>query len=179
MKKYLYILTITLSLILTTSCIPKQLQQNTNNQEFMQGTESSLPKTGDVQRLTAEEQEMLNLINQARAQNNAPPLKVDMQVTNVARIKAQDMIDNNYFSHDSPKYGNPFDMLKSFGIGFIQAGENIAGNTDVQKAHTSLMNSPGHRENILNPNYTHIGLGIKNGGRYGNMFSQMFVSKPK
>lgn len=129
--------------------------------------------------LTVQEQEMLNLINQARAENNAPPLQIDMHVTNVARTKAQDMIDNNYFSHYSPKYGSPFDMLKSFGISYVQAGENIAGNQNVQDAHSALMNSPGHRKNILNPNYTHIGLGIKSGGHYGNMFSQMFVSKPK
>lgn len=175
MKKYFFVLVTTLFLMFTISCNSSHLQQNSNNQRFNQKIDSS----DDIQRLTTEEQEMLNLINEARAQNNAPPLKVDIQVTTVARIKAQDMIDNNYFSHYSPKYGSPFDMLKSFGINYVQAGENIAGNSDVQSAHTSLMNSPGHRKNILNPNYTHIGLGIKNGGSYGNMFSQMFVTKPE
>lgn len=129
--------------------------------------------------LTSMEQQMVTLINQARSQNNLPALQVDMQVTNVARVKAQDMIDNNYFSHNSPKYGSPFDMMKSFGVHFVKAGENIAGNQTVDKAHNALMNSPGHRENILSPDYTHIGIGIKQGGQYGNMFSQMFVSKPK
>lgn len=146
-------------------------------------TTSTAPKTPTAQTntttLTTQEQEMLNLINQARSQNNAPPLQIDMQVTNVARIKAQDMIDNNYFSHNSPKYGSPFDMMKSFGVSYVEAGENIAGNQTVQNAHNALMNSPGHRKNILNPDFTHIGLGIKSGGPYGNMFSQMFVSKPK
>lgn len=146
-------------------------------------TSSTAPKTPTAQTnsstLTSQEQQMLNLINQARAQNNAQPLQADMQVTNVARVKAQDMIDNNYFSHNSPKYGNPFDMMKSFGISYVEAGENIAGNQNVQNAHNALMNSPGHRKNILNPAFTHIGLGIKSGGPYGNMFSQMFVSKPK
>jgi uncharacterized YkwD family protein len=125
------------------------------------------------------EQQMITLVNQARSQNNLPALQVDMQVTNVARVKAQDMIDNNYFSHNSPKYGSPFDMMKSFGVHYVKAGENIAGNQTVQNAHNALMNSPGHRENILSPDYTHIGIGIKQGGQYGNMFSQMFVSKPK
>lgn len=129
--------------------------------------------------LSSEEQQMIKLVNAARAQNNLPPLQVDMQVTNVARVKAQDMIDNKYFSHNSPKYGSPFDMMKSFGVKFIQAGENIAGNQNVQAAHNALMNSPGHRQNILSPDYTHIGIGIRKGGQYGYMFSQMFVSKPK
>lgn len=146
-------------------------------------TSSTAPKTPTAQTnsstLTAQEQQMLNLINQARSQNNVAPLQADMQVTSVARIKAQDMIDNNYFSHNSPKYGSPFDMMKSFGVSYVQAGENIAGNQSVQNAENALMNSPGHRENILNPAYTHIGIGIKSGGPYGNMFSQMFVSKPK
>lgn len=146
-----------------------------------QGTTS--PKTPTAQNnattLTDAEQEMLKLINEARAQNNVPALSIDMQVTNVARLKSQDMIDNNYFSHNSPKYGSPFDMMKSFGIKYTQAGENIAGNQNVQNAHNALMNSPGHRKNILSPDYTHIGIGIKGGGPYGNMFTQMFVSKPK
>lgn len=153
-----------------------------------QGTQSStpdstIPKTPSAHTnsgaLTSQEQEMLKLINDARAQNNAPPLQIDMQVTNVARIKAQDMIDNKYFSHNSPKYGSPFDMMKAFNVSYVQAGENIAGNQNVQDAHNALMNSPGHRKNILSPDFTHIGLGIKSGGPYGNMFSQMFVSKPK
>jgi uncharacterized YkwD family protein len=159
----------------TSGGSPQPTQGNT--------TSSTAPKTPTAQTnsstLTSQEQQMLNLINQARAQNNAPPLQADMQVTNVARVKAQDMIDNNYFSHNSPKYGNPFDMMKSFGISYVEAGENIAGNQNVQNAHNALMNSPGHRKNILNPAFTHIGLGIKSGGPYGNMFSQMFVSKPK
>lgn len=141
------------------------------------------PKTPTTQAnsssLSDPEQQMVNLVNQARAQNNLPPLKVDLQLANVARLKAQDMIDNNYFSHNSPKYGDPFDMMKSFGVKYVQAGENIAGNQNVQSAQNALMNSPGHRKNILDPNFTHIGIGIKSGGPYGNMFSQMFISKPQ
>lgn len=141
------------------------------------------PKTPTTQAnsgsLTSDEQQLLNLVNQARSQNNVPALKIDMQLTNVARVKSQDMIDNNYFSHNSPKYGSPFDMMKSFGTKYVQAGENIAGNQNVQNAHNALMNSPGHRKNILDPNFTHIGIGIKNGGPYGNMFTQMFISKPQ
>jgi uncharacterized YkwD family protein len=129
--------------------------------------------------LTADEQEMLRLVNEARSQNNVPPLEADLSLTNVARIKSQDMIDNNYFSHNSPTYGSPFDMMKSFNINYVQGGENIAGNRDVPAAHEALMNSPGHRKNILSPDFTHIGIGIQGGGQYGNMFTQMFISKPQ
>lgn len=137
-------------------------------------------ETGATQTtLTTEEQEMLRLVNEARAQNNVPALKIDYELTNVARIKSQDMIDNNYFSHNSPTYGSPFDMMKDFGIEYVRAGENLAGNRDVQSAQNALMNSPGHRKNILSADYTHIGIGIKSGGQYGEMFVQMFISKPK
>lgn len=129
--------------------------------------------------LSEAEQQMLQLVNQARAENNVPPLKSDSELANVARIKSQDMIDNNYFSHNSPTYGSPFDMMKDFDINYVQAGENIAGNQDVQKAHDALMNSPGHRKNILSTDFTHIGIGIKSGGQYGNMYTQMFISKPQ
>lgn len=145
-----------------------------------QGTKQKTPDTTKTNSsaLTAQEQEMFNLINQARSQANVPALQVDMELTKVARTKSQDMIDNNYFSHNSPKYGSPFDMMKSFGINFVHAGENIAGNQTVQAAHNALMNSPGHRKNILSTDYTHIGIGIQKGGQYGNMFTQDFISKP-
>jgi uncharacterized YkwD family protein len=144
---------------------------------------STTPKTPAAQtnsgKLTSAEQQMINLVNSARAQNNLPALTIDMQLCNVARIKSQDMIDNNYFSHYSPKYGSPMDMLKAFGINFVQDGENIAGNQNVTSAENALMNSPEHRQNILNPNYTHIGVGIRQGGPYGSMFTQEFISKPQ
>ncbi|MGE4284410.1 MAG: CAP domain-containing protein [Clostridia bacterium] len=145
------------------------------------GTAPKIPDNTQTNKttLTSQEQEMLRLVNEARSQNGVTSLTIDMELTNVARIKSQDMIDNSYFSHDSPTYGSPFDMMKDFGIEYVRAGENIAGNQTVQKAHEALMNSPGHRKNILSPDFTHIGLGIKNGGSYGNMFTQMFISKPK
>lgn len=156
-------------------------QTTPGGQMNTQNPKPQIPDTGKANStgLTTDEKEMLSLINEARAQNNVSPLSADIELTKVARIKAQDMIDNNYFSHNSPTYGSPFDMMKQFGIQYVKAGENIAGNQTVQKAHNALMNSPGHRKNILSPDYTHIGLGIRKGGSYGNMFSQMFISKPK
>ncbi|HEY8346153.1 MAG TPA: CAP domain-containing protein [Symbiobacteriaceae bacterium] len=127
--------------------------------------------------LTAEEQQMLNLINGERAKAGLAPLKADPTLTMLARMKSQDMINRNYFSHQSPTYGSPFDMMKRYGVSYRTAGENIAGNHSVQAAHAALMNSPGHRANILNSQYTHVGIGIIKGGPYGMMFTQMFVGR--
>ncbi len=85
------------------------------------------------------------------------------------------MIDKNYTGHISPTYGSPFDMMKSMGITYSTAGENIAGAGTVDRAYTNLMNSPGHRNNILSPNYTKFGIGIIQGGPYGLMITQMFI----
>lgn len=123
----------------------------------------------------ADEKRMLDLVNAERAKNGLAPLALNMKVTEVARAKAKDMIDNKYFSHTSPVYGSPFEMLKSFGVSYRTAGENLAGNSSVDNAHTSLMNSPGHRANILNRNFKEVGIGIVNGGPYGKMMVQLFI----
>ncbi|WIV11725.1 CAP domain-containing protein [Proteiniborus sp. MB09-C3] len=130
-------------------------------------------------RLTAEEQQMVTLVNQERAKANLPPLTVDMEVARVARMKAKDMVDHNYFSHNSPTYGNPFDMLNNLGIKYLHAGENLAGNPSIEDAHQALMNSEDHRKNILNTNYTHIGVGAQASKSYGNIIVEFFISKPK
>ncbi|MGE5672984.1 MAG: CAP domain-containing protein [Mycobacterium leprae] len=125
--------------------------------------------------MTAAEQQMLNLINNARAQNGLAPLKADATLTRMAEVKSQDMINNNYFAHQSPTYGSPFQMMARFGVTYNTAGENIAGNSTVNGAFQAWMNSPGHRANILNGQYTKTGIGIVNGGPYGMMFTQEFV----
>lgn len=130
------------------------------------------PNPGGYQ-LSASEQEMVRLVNEERQKADVAPLKIDLELSRVARIKSQDMYDNNYFSHTSPTYGSPFDMMKKFGISYRTAGENIAMHNSVQSAHNGLMNSDGHRRNILNPSFTHIGIGIVN-GRY---YTQMFIGK--
>jgi uncharacterized YkwD family protein len=120
---------------------------------------------------------MIDLVNQERAKAGLEPLAVDMRLVVLAREKAQDMIDRGYFSHQSPTYGSPFDMMKAAGITYRTAGENIAGAPTVERAHTALMNSEGHRRNILNPAFDHIGIGIVEGGPYGLMLSQMFTGQ--
>lgn len=127
--------------------------------------------------LTADELETFNLINQQRANNGLAALKVDGELQRVVRIKAQDMVNNNYFDHNSPTYGTPFNMMKNFGITYKTAGENIAGNSSNSGAVTAWMNSPGHRANILNSSYNYTGLAVVSSPRYGKVYVQMFIGK--
>ncbi|MED4602323.1 peptidoglycan-binding protein [Paenibacillus validus] len=135
------------------------------------------PQPPSDNKLSAEEQQMIDLVNGARTQAGLPALTVDPQLSHVAKLKSQDMVDKNYFSHQSPTYGSPFDMMKQFDISYRNAAENIACNKGVEAAHQALMNSSGHRANILSNDFTHIGVGIVDGGPCGKMFTQMFISK--
>ena len=87
------------------------------------------------------------------------------------------MVDNNYFAHESPTYGTPFNMLKSFKVSYKTAGENIAGNSSNKNAVTSWMNSSGHKANILNSAFNYTGIGVVNSSKYGKVFVQMFIGK--
>lgn len=127
--------------------------------------------------LTADELEVFNLINKQRTNNGLSPLKIDSEVQNVARVKAQDMVDNNYFSHNSPTYGSPFDMLKSYKVSYKTAGENIAGNSSNTEAVNAWMNSSGHKANILNSSFNYTGIGVVKGSKYGKIYVQMFIGK--
>ena len=121
------------------------------------------------------EAEVIKLVNQIRKQNGLKELQTDWQLSRVARYKSEDMKKNNYFSHTSPTYGSPFDMMKAFGISYKGAGENIAkGQKTPQAVVNAWMNSAGHRENILKASYTHIGVGYVANGNY---WTQMFISK--
>lgn len=135
------------------------------------------PQTENSNGLTADEQETFYLINAKRAEAGLSALKIDSQVQNVARVKAQDMVDNNYFSHTSPTYGSPFDMMKSFGITYKAAGENIAGNSSNSGAVNAWMNSEGHKANILSNNYNYTGIGVVSSPKYGKIYVQMFIGK--
>lgn len=133
--------------------------------------------TDNTSKLTSDELEVFNLINAQRTKNGLSALKIDLEVQNVARIKAQDMVNNNYFSHNSPTYGSPFDMLKSFKVSYKTAGENIAGNSSNQAAVTAWMNSSGHKANILNSGFNYTGIGVVKGSKYGKIYVQMFIGK--
>ncbi len=127
--------------------------------------------------LTQDELDVFNLINEQRKNNGLSELKIDDDLQNVARIKAQDMVDNNYFSHNSPTYGTPFNMMKSFGIKYQTAGENIAGNSNNKSAVTAWMNSEGHRANILSTSYEYTGVAVVTSPTYGKIYVQMFMKK--
>ena len=127
--------------------------------------------------MNADEKEVFDLINKQRTNNGLQALKVDNEVQRVARIKAQDMVDNNYFAHESPTYGSPFNMLKNFKISYKTAGENIAANSSNSGAVTSWMNSSGHKANILNSNFNYTGIGVVSSSKYGKIFVQMFIGK--
>jgi uncharacterized YkwD family protein len=120
-------------------------------------------------------EEVIKLTNQARKKNGLKPLKNSADVGEVAQTKAEDMSDNKYFSHTSPTYGTPFDMLKEFGVDYRTAAENIAaGQQTPDQVVKGWLNSPGHRKNIMNKNMTHIGVGFAKDGQY---WTQMFIGK--
>lgn len=124
--------------------------------------------------VTAYEQEVIRLVNEIRVQKGLNPLTYDWELSRVARYKSQDMKDSKYFAHNSPVYGTPFQMIRNFGISFRSAGENIArGYATPQAVVNGWMNSTGHRANILNANYTKIGVGYVPAGNY---WTQMFIS---
>lgn len=116
--------------------------------------------------------QVVNLVNQERAKAGLKPLAIDKPLAAMALDKAKDMYQNRYFDHTSPSYGSPFDMMKSYGIRYTYAGENIAmGQRNPQEVMNGWMNSPGHRQNILNPNYTKIGVAY-----YQNYWVQEFIA---
>ena len=137
-------------------------------------SETTTKNNGD---LTSDELEVFNLINAKRTANGLSPLNIDNELQNVARVKAKDMVDNNYFAHNSPTYGTPFNMMKNFGISYKTAGENIAGNSSNQGAVEAWMNSEGHRANILNSSYNYTGVAVVKSTKYGKIYVQMFIGK--
>jgi uncharacterized YkwD family protein/spore coat assembly protein SafA len=134
-----------------------------------------VPNLAEVKRLA---KEVVTLVNRERAKLGLAPLIDNWQLARVARYKSEDMRDKNYFSHTSPTYGSPFDMIKNFGIRYMAAGENIAmGQPTAVSVMTSWMNSPGHRSNILSKNFTEIGVGVaksKSGTLY---WTQQFIGR--
>ena len=121
------------------------------------------------------EEQILALVNAERLNNGLTPVALNWQVSRAARAKSEDMRDNDYFSHNSPAYGSPFDMLRKFHIPFRSAGENIAkGQRTAEHVMRAWMDSDGHRKNILNPDFTEIGVGYseKNGTTF---WTQIFI----
>jgi uncharacterized protein YkwD/uncharacterized membrane protein required for colicin V production len=122
------------------------------------------------------EQEMLRLLNQERTARGLPALELDPRVLPVARQHSEEMFRLKYFGHQSPVLGSPFDRLMGAQISYTRAGENLAYAHSVAIAHRGLMESQGHRENILRPEFTRVAIGVISGGSYGRMFTQLFIT---
>lgn len=150
----------------------KPIYPNTSNNQT--GGDNSITTNSN---LNADEKEVFDLINKQRVANGLKALEIDYEVQRVARIKAQDMVDSGYFAHESPTYGSPFNMLKSFSISYKTAGENIAGNSSNSGAVNAWMNSSGHKANILNSSFNYTGIGVVSSSKYGKIYVQMFVGK--
>ncbi len=125
--------------------------------------------------MSSDESRILQLVNAERAKTGAKPLGSNTDCTKLARMKSQDMVAKDYFSHQSPTYGSPFDMLKSNNVSYMYAGENIAMNQNADAAFKAWMNSEGHKKNILNPNFTELGVGIAPKGNGSNLYTQLFI----
>ena len=155
----------------------KAIYPNSSNSNNSSNNNSSSNSNSTTTAMTTDEKEVFDLTNNQRTQNGLSALKLDTETLRVARIKAQDMVDNNYFSHNSPTYGSPFQMLNSFKISYKTAGENIAGNSSNSSAVTAWMNSSGHKANILNSSFNYTGIGVVKSSKYGKVYVQMFLGK--
>ena len=124
---------------------------------------------------TVSEEKMLVLVNEERAKVGAPPLVMNEKLRQVARAHSEDMWARSYFAHVDPDGNDPFDRMRAAGITFGTAGENLALAHTLERAHDGLMNSPGHRRNILDPSFHKVGIGVIDGGIYGKMFTQKFT----
>ena len=152
--------------------------QQTEEDSKGDNIEDGEDRTSETQ-ISTEMKQVLNLVNQERAKQGLKSLQLDNQLTNVATVKAKDMRDKNYFDNNSPTYGTPFEMMQQFGVHYSYAGENIAaGQKSAEQVMNDWMNSSGHRANILNKNYTHLGVGYVKGGSYGTYWVQEFT-KPQ
>ncbi len=117
---------------------------------------------------------MLEMVNKERIKAGLKPLKADPEMSRVARAHSRDMFVRGYFAHNTPEGKTPFDRMRAAGVQFSAAGENLALAQTLEIAHTNLMNSPGHRANILHPSFGRLGIGILDGGFFGLMISQEF-----
>ena len=200
---YIYVNGVKYKLPLTPSCpnVPSKPESTPNNpsttpQQKPESTPSnpsttpqqkpestpSKPSTTPDQKPSTDfssyQQQVLDLVNAERTKRGISALTLDSNLSSVATKKSQDMVNKNYFDHTSPTYGSPFDMMKQFGISYRTAGENIAkGQKTPQEVVTAWMNSEGHRKNILNPNFTNLGVGIAKDSKGTTYWTQMFIGK--
>jgi uncharacterized protein YkwD len=155
----------------------KAINQTINNLSIHPASNESvkLPFTDNHPEVRTDlEAKMLELVNQERVQRGLLPLKADPELTQLARAHSSDMFARGYFAHITPEGKSPFDRMNDAHVQYTTAGENLALAHSLSIAHNGLMNSPGHRANILNPSFGRVGIGILDGGFYGLMVSQEF-----
>lgn len=132
-------------------------------------------KTHDFKIEEELEKEIFELVNKERASRGLRELIIDDKAREAARKHAADMFQNGYFSHVNLEGKNATYRMRAAGANFTMSGENLALSKDLASAHEGLMNSPGHKKNILFPFFRKIGIGVMNGGKYGIMFVQDFT----
>ncbi|MDX8045212.1 CAP domain-containing protein [Gracilibacillus sp. S3-1-1] len=151
----------------------ENMETEVQDEDYLDRNEE--PESFDRPSLDGYVQKVVELTNQARNENGVDTVNFDHDVANVAQNKAEEMADRNYFSHTSPTYGSPFDMLKAFDVEYTRASENIAaGQSTPEEVVESWLHSEGHRKNLLDPNVSHIGVGYSPDGNY---WTQMFIRK--
>nr|WP_317331448.1 CAP domain-containing protein [uncultured Romboutsia sp.] len=154
------------------STTPEQKPDSTPNKP------STTPEQKPSTDFSSYQRQVLDLVNEERTKRGISALTLDSSLSSVATKKSQDMVNKNYFDHTSPTYGSPFDMMKQFRVSYRTAGENIAkGQKTPQDIVTAWMNSEGHRKNILNPNFTNLGVGIAKDSKGTTYWTQMFIGK--
>ncbi|MFL0251805.1 CAP domain-containing protein [Clostridium neuense] len=135
-------------------------------------------KIPDIRSTQSQENEVAKLVNVERSKVGLPPLKLNWELSRVARVKSQDMSDKNYFSHNSPTFGSTFSLIGKYGIVYSAAGENIAyGYTTPSAVMNGWMNSPGHRANILGKQYNQIGVGMVKNSKGQLYWTQVFIKQ--
>ncbi len=151
------------------------INQEEDNQENI--SQNNTEEFANSLELTKDEQEFLDLVNANRKNNGLVELKIDSEVQNIARLKAEDLVKNNYFSHTSQTYGDINSMLKTFNIDYEKSSENIAGNANLTGAIEAWMGSENHKVNILNEEYNYTGVAVVESSTYGKIFVEVFVKK--
>jgi uncharacterized protein YkwD/uncharacterized membrane protein required for colicin V production len=159
-------LTDTLTFLTTSPLAPRIKDEHEQFELHFQTTAVSVDEKSEVI--------LFDLVNRERVKVGLKPLKPDSALQAVARAHARDMLARGYFAHDTPEGVDPFDRMEAAGIRYLTAGENLALAPTVELAHSGLMNSPKHKENILYPDFGHLGVGVIDAGIYGKMFVQEF-----
>lgn len=166
-SRFIFYVSILFAIIIVFNCFVF----GANNVEDIRGT-----ATTENVVLSDEEREILDLINEERIEYGLEKLEACEELQKVAKLKAEDLVNNSYFSHTSPTYGTPFEMLKSQGVVYTVAGENLAGNETGPRAVNAWMNSPAHKENILDSDYKYTGISVVDSEIYGKVYVQLFMN---